>query len=103
AKITHYWKVIVPPGPGWRVFAIVRGAPGTADFMNLPATDMELGHPVGAWKAGEVIEDVQDVTLRPDWKSKTATVYVGLIQVGKHGTGDRMPAAGNGSARIADR
>ncbi len=93
-RITHYWKVAQPIGEGWRVFALLRGAPGTADFMNLPATDMEIGHPVDKWKAGEIIEDIQDITLRPDWHSAKATLYVGLIQTGGHDTGDRMAASG---------
>jgi hypothetical protein len=93
-KITHYWKVDQAPGPGWRVFAQVRGAPGTADFMNLDATDMQLAHPVERWKAGEVIQDVQEFVLRPDWHSPVATLYVGLIQVGGHDVGDRMAATG---------
>jgi hypothetical protein len=90
--IRHYWQVVRPPGPGWRVFAIVRGEKNTADFMNLQATDMELGYPVEKWKMGEVIEDVQDFVLRPDWKSKTATLYVGLIHTDGHELGDRMQA-----------
>ena len=92
--LTSYWEVAFPPGPGWRVFAIVRGDPGTADFMYLPATDMELGHPPATWKAGEVIEDDADFVLRPDWKSHHATVYLGLIEAGAHGVGDRMAAIG---------
>jgi hypothetical protein len=94
ARITHYWQVKAPPGPGWRVFAILHGAPGNADFMNLDATDMELGHPPETWKAGELIQDIQDVTLRPDWKSPTATLLVGLIHVEGHDVGDRMAASG---------
>lgn len=43
-KITHIWRVLKPVGPGWRVFSLLRGAPGSADFMNLPITDMEIGH-----------------------------------------------------------
>src|SRR5262245_25294715 len=39
-RVTHYWKVVAPVGTGWRVLALVRGGPGTADFMNLNATDM---------------------------------------------------------------
>ncbi len=93
-RVTHYWEVIHPIGTGWKVFALVRGAPGTADFMNLPATDMELGHDPARWQAGEVIEDVQDITVRPDWRSPTATLTVGLIAVGQHGVGDRMAASG---------
>jgi hypothetical protein len=94
ARITHIWQVKAPPGPGWRVFAILRGAPNTADFMYLPATDMELGHPPSTWKAGELIQDVQDFTQRPDWKSQTATLTVGLIRDDGHEVGDRKAASG---------
>jgi len=93
-RVTHYWQVVHPIGTGWKVFALVRGTPGTADFMNLPATDMELGHDPAHWQAGEVIEDIQDVAVRPDWRSPTATLTVGLIAAGKHGVGDRMEASG---------
>ncbi|HEY1554499.1 MAG TPA: carbohydrate-binding family 9-like protein [Kofleriaceae bacterium] len=99
-RVTHYWRVVSPLGANWRVFAIVRGAPNTADFMNLDATDMEVGHPPATWQPGEVIEDVQDITLRPDWKSKTATLYVGLVEVGGHEVGDRIVAVGPG---VVDR
>ncbi|MFT3698381.1 MAG: carbohydrate-binding family 9-like protein [Kofleriaceae bacterium] len=92
--ITHYWQVVLPPGPDWRVFAQVRGDPGTADFMNLDATDMELAHPVEDWRAGEVIVDPQTFVLRPDWKSKTATLFVGIIRDNGHEIGDRMAAYG---------
>src|SRR5512139_2731142 len=65
-RVTHYWRVIQPVGDGWRVFAVVRGAPSTADFLSLPATDMQIAHGPAQWKPGEVIEDIQDITLRPD-------------------------------------
>ncbi|HMG24655.1 MAG TPA: carbohydrate-binding family 9-like protein [Kofleriaceae bacterium] len=93
-RITHYWRVIQPVGDGWTVFALLRGAPGTPDFMNLPATDMQLGHGPARWKPGEVIEDVQDIALRPDWRSPTATLTVGLIATGRHTAADRMAASG---------
>ena len=93
-RVTHYWLVVQPVGAGWKVFALVRGAPGTADFMNLTATDMQIAHGPVRWKPGEVIEDIQDITLRPDWHSPTATLSVGLIGVGEHDVGDRMAASG---------
>jgi hypothetical protein len=93
-RVTHYWRVLQPVGAGWKVFALVRGAPGTADFINLAATDMEIAHGPAQWKPGEVIEDIQDITLRPDWRSPTATLSVGLIAAGQHGAGDRMAASG---------
>ena len=91
---TSYWKVVKPPGPGWRVFTMVKGSPNTADFVNVGPSEVEQGHPVEIWKAGEIIEDVQAITLRPDWRSTSATVFVGLIAVGAHDVGDRMRAVG---------
>src|SRR5687768_16359421 len=66
--IKHYWKVLRSPGPQWKVFTLVRGAAGTADFMNLTATDMQIAHAPGTWEPGEIIEDIQSITLRPDWR-----------------------------------
>ena len=109
-KITHYWKVVAPIGPGWQVFTLLRGAPNTADFMNLAATDMQRGHPTAAWRPGEIIEDEQELILRPDWRSTSATLSVGLIARGEHGVGrsdDRERPAGEGSrdhrARVRGR
>jgi len=93
-KVTHYWKVIAPPGDNYRVFMLVHGAPNTADFMSLPITDMQRAHGPATWRAGEIIEDEQDILLRPDWRSNEATILVGLIEVGAHGTLDRMPVTG---------
>ncbi len=93
-KVKHYWKVVRPVGPGWRVFTLLHGAPDRADFMNLAPTDMQLAHAPATWRAGEIIEDEQELVLRPDWKSATATLLVGLIAVGEHGVGDRMAATG---------
>jgi hypothetical protein len=107
-RITHFWRVVKPVGVGWRVFALLRGGPNTADFMNLPATDMQSAHGPALWKAGQLIADVQDIPLRPDWRSPTATLYVGLIAIGEHGIGDRMVASGNNThdraviARVID-
>ncbi|MDQ3340677.1 MAG: carbohydrate-binding family 9-like protein [Myxococcota bacterium] len=98
--IKHYWKVLKPVGKGWRPFALVRGPPGSADFMNLELTDMQIAHPLEKWKAGEIIEDEQQITIRPDWQSPYAFVYVGLIEVGRHTTLDRMAVTG---ARTQDR
>jgi hypothetical protein len=93
-RVTHYWRVIQPVGAGWRVFAQLRGARHTADFMNLPDTDMQIGYGPARWKPGDVVEDIQDITLRPDWRSTTATLHVGLIAHGGHGIADRMAASG---------
>lgn len=93
-RIISYWQVKQPVGRGWKIFRLLRGGPTSADFMNLSPTDIEIGHPVHTWKAGEVIQDTQDIILRPDWRSQTATLYVGLVADGGHQLGDRMAASG---------
>ncbi|MBA2541348.1 MAG: carbohydrate-binding family 9-like protein [Deltaproteobacteria bacterium] len=92
--ITHYWKVDRPIGDRWRVFSQLRGPPNTADYMNLVASDMQAGHGPATWQAGEIIEDIQTITIRPDWRSPEASVVIGLIEIGKHGTLDRMNVEG---------
>jgi hypothetical protein len=86
--IKHYWKVVVPPGKDWRVFSHLRGDGN--DFQNVDQTDMRTGHGPATWQAGEIIEDVQDFALKSEWKSKTATLIVGLYPRGKHKVEDRM-------------
>ncbi|MFN0250376.1 MAG: sugar-binding protein [Kofleriaceae bacterium] len=93
-KVSHYWKVLAPPGGNYRVFMLVHGAPNTADFMSLPITEMQRAHGPATWRANEIIEDEHEIVLRPDWRSNEATIYVGLIEIGQHGTLDRMPATG---------
>jgi hypothetical protein len=93
-RVISYWQVKQPVGRGWKIFRLVRGGPTSADFMNLGPTDIEIGHPLHTWKAGEVIQDAQDITLRPDWRSQTATLYIGLVADGGHQLGDRMAASG---------
>ena len=93
-RVHHYWSVKQAPGAQWRVFAFLRGDPGTADFQSLGKTDMQWGHPTKKWKPGQIIQDVQDIVLRPDWRSETATLYVGLVEDKGHQLGDRMAASG---------
>ncbi len=102
-RLLHYWQVVQPIGRGWKLFRYARGATGTADFMNFGPTDMEIGLPLEKWKPGQIIQDAQDIVLRPDWRSPFATVFVGLVADGGHQLGDRMmthPATG---PTVADR
>ena len=78
-QVRHYWKVVSAPGPQWRVFSHLRGDTGKPDFSNVDETDMRWGHPPSAWRDGEIIQDVQDFALSPEWKSSKATLIVGLF------------------------
>jgi biopolymer transport protein ExbD len=92
--VTHYWTVVKPIVGTWKPFAIVRGPAGGEDFMNLSPTDMEIARPPSTWKPGEIIEDLQTFTMRPDWHAAGATLLVGLIEQGGHGSLDRMFTTG---------
>jgi len=93
-RVTHFWRVDRAPGPGWRVFGLLRGAAGTTDFMYVDPSEMEVAHPVETWRAGEIIQDTHDIVVRPDWNSSTATLYVGLVRIAGHAIADRMVANG---------
>jgi len=103
ARLIHYWQVVQPVGPGWKLFRFARGAVGSADFQSFQATDMELGLPVEKWKVGQIIQDPQDIVLRPDWRSPTAAVHVGLVADGGHQLGDRMMTVPASGPTVVDR
>jgi hypothetical protein len=87
--VVHYWKVVAPPGPEWRVFTHLVGA--GKKWMNLDRSDMRTGYPPGEWKAGDIIRDEQTFTLDQDWKSPYAQLTIGLYRKGSSGPEDRMP------------
>lgn len=94
-KITvdHYWNVVTPPGPEWRIFAHVQGT-AKQDWMNVDYTDMRVGYPASKWRAGDIIWDEQKFALEKDWQSPHADVLVGLYPKGKHKIEDRMMPTG---------
>ena len=93
--ITHYWQVVTPPGPGWKLFAHLLGRAG--EYVNLDETELRLGHPPSAWQAGQVIRDEQVVTVPKDWASKQARLVVGFYQAGKHRIADRAEVGAAGT------
>jgi len=49
-KVTQYWKVVSPPGEGWRLFNHVSG-PNNAGYQNRDHGPMRGKYPVAQWKA----------------------------------------------------
>ncbi|RMH43064.1 MAG: hypothetical protein D6689_06240 [Deltaproteobacteria bacterium] len=90
--IVHWWKVVSPPGPDWRVFTHVIGA-SPAEWMNVDYTPMRAGHGPDKWQAGQVIRDEQKIALKGDWRSPTARIAVGLWRRGAQGVDGRMPVS----------
>jgi hypothetical protein len=76
-KLTHYWKVISPPGPGWRMFVHING-PNNQGFINWDHHPVRGKYPVAQWKAGEIIRDEHTNRLPVTWPHDRMEVYVGL-------------------------
>jgi Carbohydrate family 9 binding domain-like len=89
-RIRHFWRVVQPLGDDLRVFTYLRGDGDAPDFMNLDDSPLRRAHPPARWRAGEILQDVQTVVLRPDWRSPTATLLVGLMRRGGHDQADRL-------------
>ncbi len=85
-KLTHYWKVVAPPGDGWRIFTHLDG-PNNQPFINVDHPPVKGKYPVGQWKAGDIIRDEHNIRLPPNWPHQQVLIYTGLW---KPGAG-RMP------------
>ena len=100
-KLTHYWKVVAPPGEGWRIFTHLNG-PNNQPFINVDHAPVKGKYPVGQWKAGEIIRDEHNIRLPPSWTYPQLFVATGLwkpgvgrlpIKVGPHDVDGRVAAA----------
>ncbi len=99
--VVHYWKVLEAPGSEWRAFTHVNGL--GKDWMNVDETKMRKGYGPDRWKAGDIVKDEQTITLRKDWGSPFASIYVGLYKKGGQSERDRMPVVSgphDGKSRI---
>jgi len=78
-KLTHYWKVNVAPGEGWKLFTHISG-PNKQGFANVDHTPMNGKYPAARWKAGEIIRDQH--TFRPPagWNYDHLEVHTGLYR-----------------------
>lgn len=76
-KLTHYWKVVSPPGEGWRMFTHTSG-PNNQGFLNWDHHPIRGKYPVSQWKAGDIIRDEHTIRMPPTWPHKNVEVYVGL-------------------------
>jgi hypothetical protein len=98
--LTHYWKLVSPPGQDWKTFTHLNGA-GAKNFINADHAPVKGKYPVSAWKTGEIIRDQHTVRLPPGWAQPTVEVYVGLwrgptrmpVRSGPHDAEGRVLAA----------
>ena len=81
-RLTHYWKVNVAPGEGWKMFTHISGT-NKQGFANVDHTPISGKYPPSRWKAGDIIRDQH--TFRPPagWTYDHLEVYVGLYKGGE--------------------
>lgn len=84
-KLVHYWKVISPPGDGWRIFTHLFGT-NKQGFINVDHGPIRGKYPVSQWKAGDIIRDEHTVRLPGNWRFDKMEIYTGLWR-----GPDRMP------------
>jgi hypothetical protein len=80
-KVVQYWKVISPPGNGWRMFSHVSG-PSNAGYQNRDHGPVRGKYPVAQWKAGDIIRDEFSFAVPATWQFDHVEIYTGLWRTG---------------------
>jgi len=99
-KITHYWKVVSPPGEGWKIFTHLSG-PNKQGFINVDHVPIRGKYAVARWKAGEIIRDEHSIRLPGTWQHSKVDIYTGAwkgpnrmqVKSGPHDGENRVLAA----------
>jgi hypothetical protein len=77
-RVVWYWQVLEPLGKGWKLFTHIE-TPDGGEMLTQDANGA-LRWLFGAdrWRAGQYIEDPQDLYLPEDWPANEARLYVGF-------------------------
>jgi len=75
-RVTSYWKVVQPPGEGWRIFTHLEG-PNHHGFVNDDHGAIAGKYPVDQWKAGEIVRDQRTIAVPANWSASSMLIYVG--------------------------
>jgi hypothetical protein len=78
-RVTHYWKVIQPPGEGWKVFTHISGT-NKQGFANVDHTPVSGKYPASKWKAGQIIRDQHSFRPPAAWTYDHLEIYTGLYK-----------------------
>jgi len=95
--VKWYWRLEKQIDAGWRLFTHVVDSTGTSRINADGTGPVRKNYQPGSWKVGEIIEDVQKITIPKNWKWPIAEFRTGIWR-GK----DRMKLRGrsDGSNRI---
>jgi hypothetical protein len=90
--ITYYWECLRPTTGDWKVFGHLELPGGKRMILDhVPVAEL---YPVNQWKQGEIIRDIQKITVDPESKAGQALLWAGLFSeeiYRERGSGDRMP------------
>jgi hypothetical protein len=96
ATFTWYWKALEDIDENWRIFVHFDSSK-KAYRQNLDHHPLDGLYQTSRWKKGQIIEDVQHVTIKGDYPAGQAVAYIGFYK-GKQ----RLPIK-NGVKKTNDR
>ena len=79
AEFTWYWKALEPIESNWTVFVHLDADKGNfrQNLDHVPVNDL---YQTSRWKKGEIIRDVQKVTIKSDFPGGTLKPYIGFFK-----------------------
>lgn len=77
-RVVWYWRVVEPLGKGWQLFTQIEDS-ASHRVLNQDANGaLRWLYGADRWRAGEYIEDPQDLHLPDDWTGSEANIVVGF-------------------------
>lgn len=89
--ITYYWECLKETPGEWKIFGHFE-LPGGRRML-LDHTPMGELYPISQWKPGDVVRDIQKITVENEAKPGVGTLWVGVFNeeiLRTQGSGDRM-------------
>lgn len=83
-KFTWYWKALTDIDKNWKIFVHFdsqnENASRQGRRQNLDHHPMDKKYLTSRWEKGKVYEDIQEVTIRPDYPTGPATPRIGFFR-----------------------
>ncbi len=76
-NMTHYWKVNTPVTDDWKLFVHLEAPDTKKAHLNADHVPIAGKYPLRIWKKGEIIRDIQKMTVPQSWPSNGLEIYVG--------------------------
>ncbi len=74
--VTWYWESLVDMSGGWKVFVHFEGPGKRSTHDHDPVGEL---YPIARWKAGEIIKDVQKISVNADFNIASAKLFAGIF------------------------